>query len=208
MILLRNSQNQERSRSTLQLKPISVGHLSSDLTSYSHPPPPTRLLPSGWGSGHTGCSWIHRRSAWRRSWRRNPRPAARYHRGRKTTPGHRSRTGSTWCCDMHREKQGHHKRNQPIWSKEIRVLKKKKASLTRRPWSQSPERCGQSMSPPGLQFGSMPHAHSHKIMPCRHSTARWPPGRGRALPQCTGYSNHNNLRGHNISAHRRHTPHI
>lgn len=63
------------------------------------------------------------------------------------------------------------------------------------------------MFPPGLQFGSTLRAHSHKIMPCQHSTARWPPGRGRALPQCTGYRNHNNLRGHNISAHRRHTPH-
>lgn len=82
------------------------------------------------------------------------------------------------------------------------------ASLTRRPWPQSPEHCGRSMSPPGLRFGSTLRAHSHKIMPCQHSTAMWPPGMGRALPQCTGYSNHNNLRGHNISAHRRHTPHI
>lgn len=81
-------------------------------------------------------------------------------------------------------------------------------SLTRRPGPQSPEHCGRNMFPPGLQFGSTLRAHSHKIMPCQHSTARWPPGRGRALPQCTGYRNHNNLRGHNISAHRRHTPHI
>lgn len=81
-------------------------------------------------------------------------------------------------------------------------------SLTRRPGSQSPERCGRSMSPPGLRFGSKLRAHNHRTVPCRHSTAGWPPGRGRALPQCIGYSNHNNLRGHNISAHRRHTPHI
>lgn len=63
------------------------------------------------------------------------------------------------------------------------------------------------MFPPGLRFESMLRARSHKIMPCQHSTARWPPGMGRALPQRTGYRNHNNLRGHNISAHRRHTPH-
>lgn len=82
------------------------------------------------------------------------------------------------------------------------------ASLTRRPWSHSPGRCGRSKWRRGLQSGPELHAHSHKITPCQHSTARWPPGTGRALPQCTGYSNHNNLRGHNISAHRRHTPHI
>lgn len=81
-------------------------------------------------------------------------------------------------------------------------------SLTRRPWPQSPEHCGRNMFPPGLRFGSTLRARSHKIMPCQRSTARWPPGMGRALPQCTGYRNHNNLRGHNISAHRPHTPHI
>lgn len=62
------------------------------------------------------------------------------------------------------------------------------------------------MSPPGLRFGSRLRARSRKIMPCQRSTARWPPGTDRAPPQCTGYRNHNNLRGHNISAHRRHTP--
>lgn len=87
-------------------------------------------------------------------------------------------------------------------------MQKNQASLTRRTGSQSPERCGRSMSPPGLRFGSMLRARNHKTVPCQHSTAGWPPRRGRALPQCTGYSNHNNLRGHNISAHRRHTPHI
>lgn len=91
------------------------------------------------------------------------------------------------------------------WRREER---KNDASLTRLTESQSPERCGRSTSPPTLRFGSTLHARSHKTAPCRHSTAGWPPGRGRALPQCTGYSNHNNLRGHNISAHRRHTPHI
>lgn len=80
--------------------------------------------------------------------------------------------------------------------------------LTRRPLPQSLGHCGRNMSPPGLRFGSALRARSHKIMPCQHSTARWPPGMGRALPQCTGDRNHNNLRGHNISAHRRHTPHI
>lgn len=87
-------------------------------------------------------------------------------------------------------------------------MQKNQASLTRRTGSQSPERCGRSMSPPGLRFGSMLRARNHKTVPRQHSTAGWPPRRGRALPQCTGYSNHNNLRGHNISAHRRHTPHI
>lgn len=86
-------------------------HSKPELTSYSPslfdtPPPSTLLSPSGWGNGHTGCSWIHRRSAWRRSWCRNPQPATGYHRGRKMMPAHRSRTGSTWCWDSHTVKSG------------------------------------------------------------------------------------------------------
>lgn len=64
--------------------------------------PPSCLIsslmfsPSGWRSGHSGCSWTRRRSAWLHSWCRNPRPAAGYRRGRRRTPGRRSRTGSIW----------------------------------------------------------------------------------------------------------------
>lgn len=177
----------------------------------SLPPPPPMCSPSGWGSGRTGYSWIRRRSVWQHLLCRSPQPVAEYHRGRKMKPDHRSRTGSIWYWNSHREKSV----NQ-FKQSNARDLKKKKPqlreviekSLTKRPWPHSPECCGQSKSQRGLRFGSALRARSHKIMPCQHSTARWPPGMGRALPQCTGYSNHSNLRGHNISAHRRHTPHI
>lgn len=76
--------------------------------------PPCSLL--GWGIGRTGCSWTLRRTAWRHSWRRNPRPTERFHRGRKKTPGRRSRTGSTryWDTKINQLKQETGTRNVTI----------------------------------------------------------------------------------------------
>ena len=181
-----------------------VTYSSSSYSSFSS----SSFLPSDWGSVHSGCSWIHQRSAWQRSWCRSPQPAAGYQRGRKMMPGHRSRTGNIWYWKSHRGKNSQWNDTTLVRLKNKDLREFNAASLTRTPWPHSPERCGRSKSQQELRSGPALRARSHKIMPCQHSTARWPPGTGRALPQCTGHSNHNNLRGHNISAHRRHTPHI
>lgn len=104
MILLRNHRHKSILLS-LVLKQTGIQHLVNDLTSYLLSSP-SLCSPSGWGSGHIGCSDIHRRSAWWHLWRRNPQPGGGYRRGRKMMPGHRSYTESIWCWKSAKEKSG------------------------------------------------------------------------------------------------------
>lgn len=101
-------------------KPKSSSLRIIPMWQWCHAPPPSMRPPPspacsllGWGIGHTGCSWTPRRTAWRRWWRRNPRPTERFHRGRKRTPGRRSHTGSTryWDTKTNQLKQETETRN-------------------------------------------------------------------------------------------------